>query len=372
MFCPNCGNKLRDNAVFCNNCGSPVGSISENQPANNQALVLENQSVNNQVPEQTPVSENQPTNNQIPEQAPAQAQPVHAGANQAEATLSQVRSAATGAVQAPLSALTEQIASSEPGEAVIGAFGGVSGAVSDITEILNPFKTVLSGIKSLWQGFIGLFKNKQWIKIIIAGAIATVWIVLMILSYKGINISILNWLTFAHGGTGRLGPGWIGGLLGKATVAAMIFSLISGGFKHFGSGFKSLFQGSNFNTNNLGVLLLGAGGALILYQFFAGNAVWTDTMPAISGAIIPIMSLGRGDGFLYRIAQSITAKKTGMSRTADNQKIGGLLSGVTCGFTFGALVSLIPFGWLPVILGGACISAGIVLLIVFRNNKEAE
>jgi len=259
---------------------------------------------------------------------------------------------------------------SQPGEAVLGVFGGVSGAATNFTEIFNPFKTVISGIKSFGQSFVGLFKNKQWVKLIIAGVIAVVWIVLMILSYNGINIGILNWLTFAQGGAGRSVPGWLGGLLGKTTVAATFFSLFSGGFKSLGSGFKSLFSGANFKTNNLGALLLGAGGALIVYQFFAGSASLTDTMPAISGALLSVMALGRENGFLYRLAQSLTAKKAGNTRIADVQKASGLLSGTTYGFALGALVSVIPFGYLPVILGGVCLIAGVVLTIIFGNKKE--
>ncbi|MBR1842753.1 MAG: hypothetical protein IJ788_05700, partial [Oscillospiraceae bacterium] len=96
----------------------------------------------------------------------------------------------------------------------------------------------------------------------------------------------------------------------------------------------------------------------------------TDTMPAISGALIGVMALGRGNGFLYRFAQSLTASKVGASRIANNGKAAGLISGVTYGFALGALLSAIPFGWLPVILGGVCVIAGIVLTIVFGNKKE--
>ena len=216
-----------------------------------------------------------------------------------------------------------------------------------------------------------MFKNKQRSKLIIAGVIAVVWVVMMILSHNGIHIGILNFLTFAQGGVGRTVPGWLGGLLGKTTVVTMLFSLFTGGFKSLGGGFKSMFSGANFKTSNLGWLLLGAGGALIVYQFFAGSASLTDTMPAISGALIGVMALGRGNGFLYRFAQSLTASKVGASRIANNEKAAGLLSGVTYGFALGALLSAIPFGWLPVIFGGVCVIAGIVLTIVFGNKKEA-
>ena len=164
MFCPKCGNKLPDNAKFCDKCGNPVGSVPNNQ------------SVNNQTPAQTPVSE----------------QSIQTAAKQAaSAAASQVRSAAAGAIRTPLSNLTEQIASSQPGEAVLGTFGGVSGAVTNITGILNPFKTIISGIKSFGQSFVGLFKNKQWIKLIIAGVIAAS--VIMTLASYGV-VSFLSFL----------------------------------------------------------------------------------------------------------------------------------------------------------------------------------
>ncbi len=328
-FCKDCGSPIREGMKFCPGCGKPI-----EQPAQ---------------PAQT-------------EQVPMSERSIQTAAKQAAST--------AGIIQTPLSNLNEQIAMSYPGEAVLGTFGGVSGIAANFTGILNPFKTIISGIKSFGQSFVGIFKNKQWIKLIIAGMIAVVWIVMMILSYNGINIGILNWLTFAQGGVGRTVPGWLGGLLGKTTVVTMFFSLFTGGFKSLGGGFRSIFSGANFKTNRLGCLLLGAGGALIIYQFFAGSTSLTDMMPAISGALIGVMALGRGNGFLYRFAQSLTASKVGPSRIANNGKAAGLLSGVTYGFTLGALLSVIPFGWLPVILGGVCVIAGIVLTIVFGNKKE--
>lgn len=38
MFCSNCGNKLDDNAKFCPNCGSPVGTVTQSNPASNSTV----------------------------------------------------------------------------------------------------------------------------------------------------------------------------------------------------------------------------------------------------------------------------------------------------------------------------------------------
>lgn len=38
MFCSNCGNKLDDNAKFCPNCGSPVGTVPQSNPASNATV----------------------------------------------------------------------------------------------------------------------------------------------------------------------------------------------------------------------------------------------------------------------------------------------------------------------------------------------
>ena len=361
-FCKDCGSPIKEGAKFCAVCGTKVDT----------------QNVEQVIPiNEDPISPYATAKTVVPtaerDKEPQQTKPpIQTAAKQAvTAAASQVQSKAAQVIQTPLSSLTEQLASSQPGEAVLGTFGDVSSVVANFTEILNPFKTLMAGFKSFGQNFVGIFKNKNWVKIIIAGAIAVAWIVLMILSYNGINIGVLNWLIFAQGGAGRSVPGWIGGLLGKTTVATMLFSLLSGGFKSLGRGFKSLFSGANFKTGNLGSLLLGAGGALIVYQFFAGSTTLIDTMPAISGALLSVQALGSGNGFIYRMAQSLTARVSGNTRLAQSEKVSGLLSGITYGFTLGALVSSIPFGWLPVILGGACVIAGIVLTIVFGNKKEA-
>lgn len=44
MFCPNCGNELRDNACFCGSCGTQVGNDiqpTQQHPANQRPLTAE-------------------------------------------------------------------------------------------------------------------------------------------------------------------------------------------------------------------------------------------------------------------------------------------------------------------------------------------
>jgi len=324
MFCVECGKELPDEAIFCDNCGTRI----QQEKADEYETKKKEENGQKESPN--------------------------------------------------VARIMEQLASTQPGEVALDAFGNLTGEASELAskaaapalEIVGPFMTLLRGVKSFAQGFLGMIKNKQWIKLALAILLAAGWLVLMILSYNETEIDFLNWLTFAQGGMGRSVVGWLGGLLGKTTVAAMLFSLFGGGFKSLGSGVKSLFRKTNFQKNVLGSLMLGAGFALIAYQAFAGDASLTDTMSAISGALLSIMALGRGNGFLWSMAQSITARKTGKMRTTQKEKLQGMLTGMTFGFTLGALVTFIPFGWLPIILGGVLLVTGIVLTLVFGKAKE--
>ncbi|MBQ7172991.1 MAG: hypothetical protein IJR88_02600 [Clostridia bacterium] len=258
-------------------------------------------------------------------------------------------------------------ASNHAGESLAGSFGAATSAA----EILGPMRTLFAGIGSIGKNLVGLFKNKQWLKLILAVLLAVAWIVLMILQYNGVNVKALNILTFAQGGVGRSVFGWIGGFFGKTAIAAMLISLFTGGFKALGGGFSSLFKKQNFQLSSLSWLLLGAGFALILYQFFAGNATYMDLMPTVSCALLSIMALGRMGRIGGRLATSLTSRKNAAkTRTAQPEKAGALLSGMTFGFTIGALLCLIPFGYLPVILGGAAFVAGLILALVFGHKKE--
>ena len=322
-FCVHCGAELKAEAKFCPFCGKTLA-----QP----------------VP-------------QAAQPVPQATQPVPQAVQPAQ----QVRTAAE--------ALLRQSAPAQDGEIALGSFGGGAEALGAAQALLSPLQTLRNEARAFARRFTAMFKERNWKKLLPAAALGMIWLTLMLLSHFGISIPILNWLTFAQGGVGRSLPGWLGGLLGKTTVAAALVSMLSGGLPALGGGCKALFR--RRGVPSLGPLLLGAGGALVLYQFYAGSAHWTDLMSALSGAALSLVALGRGDGFLARLAQALTAKKTGGLRLPDREKADGLLAGAALGFTLGAAVSLIPFGWLPVILGGACLLAGLVLTIVLKPGKEA-
>ena len=150
MFCVECGKELPDDAMFCDNCGAPVKQ-EESSPVQKQ----ESEGI--------------------------------------QAKLSE-------AAKKQLAEAVEQLAPSQPGEVELcnfGEFAGkasemVSGAAAPALEIAGPFMTLFRGIKSFAQGFTGMFKNKQWLKLVFAILLAAAWLVLMILSYNETEVTLLN------------------------------------------------------------------------------------------------------------------------------------------------------------------------------------
>ena len=95
-------------------------------------------------------------------------------------------------------------------------------------------------------------------------------------------------------------------------------------------------------------------------------------MPAAAGLLLAALALGERDGFLYRFAQSLTAKVTGKTRTARDDRAWSLLSGAALGSAAAIPLSFIPFAWTPLILGGVCVLAGIVLAIVGGSKAKSH
>ncbi|MDP3058341.1 MAG: hypothetical protein Q8N36_02665, partial [bacterium] len=146
-------------------------------------------------------------------------------------------------------------------------------------------ESVRTGIDSVRQ----LVKNpRQWIPMLILSAF---WLILSLLSAFGINsqaVRVLSFFTFAQGGmyNGMLGA--IGGVIGKAVFAYFVSVLILPIFsrknpiKGVGRGLKSFITGIVVKSaNEAGKLVVGIGLALVMFNFFTGNASTVNSMAGV-------------------------------------------------------------------------------------------
>ena len=312
-YCRSCGKQIETNVKFCRYCGFRFDGAPQN------------------------------TVSQPEQQAPQQ--PASQGGISAGALVQEVAaSTSKGEESFDLGNLGMGMIDHATGGALGSAMNTVSQMKGKVTEILSPFRTLLSGIKSFGRNLIGFFKNPK-------GAIPTIllgilWIVLgMMRDSDSDVIKALSWLTFSEGGLDRDGIGMIGGIFGKGIVAVALTSLINGGWRDVAAGCKTMFGGKKGDEKPKALhLIIGAIIGVLGYYAFVGfrNASGITTMAGISGILLSLESLGSKDGFLYRFAQSLTSRVQNGVRTAQNGKVAGLFTGMTAGFAIiTALTALI-------------------------------
>ena len=320
-FCRQCGKQINGRVRFCPFCGCP--SDAPEQPAGASNVVYDNLQAN------------------LDTARRAAAEP----GNNADAA---VPAAAVGVrVLSKLKGEGYSAAPETAGEIVLGSFGGsrsglgqtaaqanaaVTGIRAQAEEILSPVRTLLSGAKSLLSGIVGMIKNpKSLIPVLV---MATLWIVLPLLQWRGTGgavVKLLSWLTFAEGGVERDGLGVLGGIVGKGGTAVALGSLFSGGLKSALGGIRSLFSKKR-QGGSAALLLIGAAAGIAIDLFCVGAPSASATMAGISGALLSLQALGGRSGFLYSVAESLTAGKTDGVRVAQDGKIASLLGGSALGF----------------------------------------
>jgi hypothetical protein len=183
---------------------------------------------------------------------------------------------------------------------------------SELTAYLKAGVNV--GLASLKQ----MLKNpKQLIPMLAMGAF---WLALSMLPALGINplpVQLLSFLTFAQGGMYGGVLGAVGGVMGKAVfayfVSALLLPLFSGKnpFRGMGGGFKAFFSGLAAQSASAAApLLMGLGLALILYNFFTGNAGLVNSMAGVVGFMLALKALLSKGGSIWGLLLTAANKLT--------------------------------------------------------------
>jgi len=235
-------------------------------------------------------------------------------------------------------------------------------------------KSIGAGLTALRQ----FLKNpKQLISMLLLGVF---WLILSGLPALGINpwpVQLFSFLTFAQGGMYNGVAGAIGGVIGKAVfayfVSVLILPLFSGKkpFKGMGKGFKSLVSGLAIQSVNAAAqLALGAGLALIVFNFLTGNASPVNSMVGVVGLILAIRTLWCKGGFFWGLLLS-AVNKLSKGRAPAQMAVSRVISGYAVGSTAGAVLCAIPVPYLPYAAGGVLLIIGLILGIAVKPGKEA-
>ena len=344
-LCPFCGNEVGETAKFCRNCGRNIGEaapVQNSEPAEVPAV---------------PVPEPQ---KQESAEAPAAPVPEPAAppAPKPKRRPARRRRRRKSSTEAPVNAECTISADALTGTALPRMAGSV--------QVLNPFLTAWHSIKGVFLGLAQLGKHPMALIGMIVTAVLT--LVFWFWNRSGLRnpvSEILSAVTFAEGGTRGTAGQLLGGLLGKGLVMTGIASLLSGGFRSIGGGFRRLLG----KGLHIGAVLTGFGFAILCYQLFAGYAGIYGTAVAVSGAVVSLQALGGRAGFLRNLVTSLTARRSGKLRIPQDIRVKSLLTGCTVGFALSAGLAAFYIPWW---FGLIFMAAGIVLLLLIKDKQPKE
>lgn len=226
-----------------------------------------------------------------------------------------------------------------------------------------------AGRPSFLESLALFFKNPaQLIPIL---ALSVLWLILSLLAARGSfswPVRVLSFLTFAQGGMYGGVWGAVGGIIGKAVFAyffsALLMPLFSGKNPFKGMDLKNLLSGMALQGLTAAAqLLIGAGFALVVYNFFTGNGSLVNSAAGIVGLLLALKALlSRGD--LLRNLFLAAVNKLSGGKTPSPVTVNRAIAGFGVGSALGVLLSAAPWPYLAYILGAALLVVGIVFAIV--------
>lgn len=206
--------------------------------------------------------------------------------------------------------------------------------------------------------------------------LAVIWLVLSLLPALDINpwpVRLLSFLTFAQ--AGMYGGVWgaLGGIIGKAVFAYFISVLILPLFMGKNPFAKMSFKGflSGLALQGLGAaaeLMLGLGLALIIFNFFTGNADTVNSMAGIVGFVLALKAFWSKGGFFRGLVFSLANKLT-RGRIPSQITVSRVIAGYAAGSALGIALSFIPLPYLAYILGALLFIAGLVISATTKPGK---
>lgn len=252
-------------------------------------------------------------------------------------------------------------------------------AAGELSAAISPFKVISQSVSGLYRSFITVFKDKK--RLISALVLALIWFVLTLLPLLGVNpipVKWLSFLTFAQGGTSGGIIGFVGGTVGKGVFAYFLMTLVmplTRGQKPFagiGGGIKQFLTALKVKKMaQAAPLFLGAGAALISYNFMTGKVSLQNSMAGVAALLLSLRALSGKAGFLRRFFSAFIAKKTKEIKL-NTGDINRVIAGVTAGFALALPLSALNIHrlQLPYVIGAVLLIAGLILGIVLKADKE--
>lgn len=211
-------------------------------------------------------------------------------------------------------------------------------------------------------------------------ALGVFWLILSVLAALGFDpwpVRLLSFLTFAQGGMYGGVWGALGGVIGKGVFACFVSTVLlplfhgKHPFKGMRGGLRGFVSGLAVKSAHAAALpVLGAGMALIAFNFLTGNAGMVNSMAGIVGFVLAVKSLWSAGGFFWGLVLSLASQMSG-GKVPTQQTVSRLIAGYAAGSAAGTALSVFRVPFLPYALGALLLIAGLILKLAARPGKEA-
>lgn len=240
----------------------------------------------------------------------------------------------------------------------------VASSASSGAKKQGLFGLLFSGVKNTVAAIIATLKTPK--KLIPLIVLIVLWIVLMALNQFGLKsplLDVLKALTFS-GYQGNSVPKILGSSVGKGVYVYALTSFFTS-FKRGKAKKKEKTKIFSFPKGTLGVMLLGAGIAMILFEVLAGRANRVAVVGALATFYLSARAYAK-KGFVRKALTVLFGKKS------SSQTVSSFMRGNTLGYGVAAAVCVADISGLVTILGIVFSVIGILFLLIKLFKKAPK